>query len=980
MATQTFEELIAGANKIKDNELPESNTHNLVGDQLLQMTNKMQEENSNNGKKFSELTSNNSIISCSSQYLGFVLDCYVNEQDINLSTEYKITNISKNHPQYGTQVRINLDPSINYKGDTNPIIKVGPFKLKVNWDVIPDGINYQGADIILNNSIITNKELHDFVLIEENTTSINSNTEAVNSISERFFEIEFTSQHQSKTLPYTIKAETSIQCSLPVYLFPNLDNDEGNISLEANKIYTLDVEIKRIKSKTDTGIAKVLNGHLLTEVSKNTTAIAENAATISINGLYEGFVFECIADSTISNEKDYIITNIARGRNEGTSWDIWINDGEFKYTNTVENKWIFIGGFTLIVDWSKIEFGSNNLNARIKINVNRAKLLLKSIHENKIADGAVTGDKLANRAVTGVKTTMFDVIQNFVNPQECEYENAWGTTNPSYSMTGYISVTKGDVLQFSYNNGVACQIRQIALYDSNKNKINDYNTPGDSYIANVNSGWMVPDDDRIAHMKCAVSIAYLTTDNANKFQIEKSEDIHPYVEFGDEIAKLKEECYDFDLIKSHLESNSNIAILPSKLYLTDKRTDLFFSPLYKNFQFDNKIFCRVTPTGSDTYRQFKNLITIDPKKNGKLVFDTYDEDFNIIDSSEVETVVTSVSKTGDLTAIFIGSSITAGGQYLEKIKEVMGEGFEALGTRRASLTAKVHFEGVGGWSLSNYYSIQKSKTNAPSPFWHPKNGRYWGVVEFWKDVMTYDEFASSSQNPNYYPMNGRKESATNAGFDPNGYITNSTGRLKINDIMYSIEKSSFIQYNGSDWVNIEQPSEWGFDFVKYGNMWNISAPDAFVMAELTTNEFRGNKNNPNFTNYNNYSEKMITALKEWSSSINIVIIIPISTLGRDYSLGEFVQLGNYRMWQSRKNQIKQFNNRENENIYLIDDAIFFDEDYGYPLSTDSNMTKPNQEYTGDEKLRVQTGSPHPTTEQRYLLADGMLGILQFLRN
>lgn len=55
MATQTFEELIAGANKIKDNELPESNTHDLVGEQLLQMTNKMQEENSNNGKKFSEL-------------------------------------------------------------------------------------------------------------------------------------------------------------------------------------------------------------------------------------------------------------------------------------------------------------------------------------------------------------------------------------------------------------------------------------------------------------------------------------------------------------------------------------------------------------------------------------------------------------------------------------------------------------------------------------------------------------------------------------------------------------------------------------------------------------------------------------------------------------------------------------------------------------------------------------------------------------
>lgn len=44
MATQTYEQLIAGANKIKENELPESNTHDLVGEQLLQMTNKMQEE------------------------------------------------------------------------------------------------------------------------------------------------------------------------------------------------------------------------------------------------------------------------------------------------------------------------------------------------------------------------------------------------------------------------------------------------------------------------------------------------------------------------------------------------------------------------------------------------------------------------------------------------------------------------------------------------------------------------------------------------------------------------------------------------------------------------------------------------------------------------------------------------------------------------------------------------------------------------
>ena len=46
MATQSFEQLIAGANKIKTNELPESNTASLVGEQLIQMVNKQSEEHS----------------------------------------------------------------------------------------------------------------------------------------------------------------------------------------------------------------------------------------------------------------------------------------------------------------------------------------------------------------------------------------------------------------------------------------------------------------------------------------------------------------------------------------------------------------------------------------------------------------------------------------------------------------------------------------------------------------------------------------------------------------------------------------------------------------------------------------------------------------------------------------------------------------------------------------------------------------------
>ncbi|WP_334166635.1 SGNH/GDSL hydrolase family protein [Phocaeicola paurosaccharolyticus] len=45
MATKSFDELIAGANTIKGNQLPESNTSDLIGDQLVQMSTKLKEEN-----------------------------------------------------------------------------------------------------------------------------------------------------------------------------------------------------------------------------------------------------------------------------------------------------------------------------------------------------------------------------------------------------------------------------------------------------------------------------------------------------------------------------------------------------------------------------------------------------------------------------------------------------------------------------------------------------------------------------------------------------------------------------------------------------------------------------------------------------------------------------------------------------------------------------------------------------------------------
>lgn len=52
---KTYEELLAGATQIKNNELPESNTHSLVGRQLLDMVEKNKNDRDESDKKFTEL-------------------------------------------------------------------------------------------------------------------------------------------------------------------------------------------------------------------------------------------------------------------------------------------------------------------------------------------------------------------------------------------------------------------------------------------------------------------------------------------------------------------------------------------------------------------------------------------------------------------------------------------------------------------------------------------------------------------------------------------------------------------------------------------------------------------------------------------------------------------------------------------------------------------------------------------------------------
>ena len=82
MAEKTFDELLSGAQTIRDNELPESNTHTLVGEQLVNMVDKIKEEDS----KLAELSSNISNVSSDATLNKRLKELYIDKNKYNFSS------------------------------------------------------------------------------------------------------------------------------------------------------------------------------------------------------------------------------------------------------------------------------------------------------------------------------------------------------------------------------------------------------------------------------------------------------------------------------------------------------------------------------------------------------------------------------------------------------------------------------------------------------------------------------------------------------------------------------------------------------------------------------------------------------------------------------------------------------------------------------------------------------------------------------
>lgn len=323
-------------------------------------------------------------------------------------------------------------------------------------------------------------------------------------------------------------------------------------------------------------------------------------------------------------------------------------------------------------------------------------------------------------------------------------------------------------------------------------------------------------------------------------------------------------------------------------------------------------------------------------------------------TSKTATVKVGTPNDASLPSIkvqFMGSS-TVQLLYFEYALTHFVSNYELVGLRHKADDSNLKHEGRGGASLANYATINTSAIGHFYPYWQPSgNYRFWGVTDFWKYAKLHpnDDTATSVQPDGSRPYyNGCYVSSALAKFDSDGLLISPQS----GDIMYFTSASKFKVYNGSTWVETTQGSyTWGFDYSKYLSMWGFDSPDV-VCITLGSNDFRLSPLPINFASWNSNMEALIASMKQANANIKVVICNqgPFGNYGKD---GEPSYLMNYKMWLHLQDIISTFDNRQDENIYVLAQGSEISAEYGFtPVTTGDNI-KVTDLYQGTEKITIK---------------------------
>ncbi|MFT7035466.1 MAG: hypothetical protein ACJA2S_003990 [Cyclobacteriaceae bacterium] len=423
-------------------------------------------------------------------------------------------------------------------------------------------------------------------------------------------------------------------------------------------------------------------------------------------------------------------------------------------------------------------------------------------------------------------------------------------------------------------------------------------------------------------------------------------------------------AFSISFYESSGQSFENDICLPSKLYmLSDTQNDIFTEPLIKRWRPYNDV---VRFTGTATYqRRLQRVASLnEPKENTTITISLVNQDEFKTIKSITSTIVVGEKGIGKhaIPVSIIGDSFTHGAFFKDALltKEYVPN-IQMIGSREVKDYPGQFDEGRGGWTLARYCMVSNKRTQAYNGFWQPEGRyKYWGSTDFWLLVKDIQSNPKGDWTFGEKYNTSRFESKAELYNDKKGY------KLKpnVDDVMYDNSKDQYVRFDGSKWKDIDDEGfSWSFNYEKYLSMWQLKSP--LILAEfLGLNDFR-NAPDPtsiDFTSWNDQMEKVIASYLKAVPDGRFVLMIPSSTCGiLDNKAGDFTTKQNVCMWELRRNIIEIFDNRENENIYIVDSGIAIDNMNGTRFLTDSIYTLTYNSYSGIDRIAVQTGNPHPYT-------------------
>ncbi len=362
-------------------------------------------------------------------------------------------------------------------------------------------------------------------------------------------------------------------------------------------------------------------------------------------------------------------------------------------------------------------------------------------------------------------------------------------------------------------------------------------------------------------------------------------------------------------------------ILPPKLYICASRenqtiiTDreeynIFYSNIIQPYSkdFDVVINCEYGENLGNCWHieKFPESGTIFP-----LEIKLYDGYGNCVAQKQTKIEVVAKVRFGDsFRVLAIGDSMTRSAKYLTHLATKL-YGVKFVGSR--SFNQMIFHEGRGGWSFENYFHGTRKKGDVTSPFLFPK-----GVSgkDYFGDLGCHKDIADALHDP--------------YRFDGYAVETPKDGQIVT-------DKNKAYRFDNGELKLIDETVVWEFSFSKYIQRYNFGDLNAVTIL-MGANDLQicpYEESDTRIAAYLNYMEQFIQSVREYSTTLPIVINLPV--LGAEqHAWGK--QLGcrgtqkMYRFNILRANQrlIDTYGNRENEFIFLSPMYLNLDPDYGFP--------------------------------------------------